>query len=96
MKQIDAFTFTGNIRQYPSFQIDYERHMLPSYGNDLNALQHFLSGEALMDMKGMDNDLKEMLRDLDLKYGSSISGRFKSYFGWSYRKSSDRKRPHRK
>jgi hypothetical protein len=69
VKKLDAPTFTGNIRQYPSFKVDYERHMLPSYGCDSYALKQCLSGEALRVVKGVDNDFEEMFRRLDLKYG---------------------------
>jgi hypothetical protein len=47
VNKLDAPTLTGNIRQYPSFKVDYERHMLPSYGCDSYALKQCLSGESI-------------------------------------------------
>ena len=69
VNKLDAPTFTGNIRQYPICKVDYERHMLPSYGCDSYTLKQCLSGEALRVVKGVDNDFEEMFRRLDLKYG---------------------------
>ena len=34
VKRIEAPIFSGNLRDYPSFKNDYNRHMLPVYGND--------------------------------------------------------------
>ena len=31
VKKLDAPTFDGDVRSYPSFKRDYERHMIPSY-----------------------------------------------------------------
>ena len=40
-----------------------------SYGCDSYALMQCLSGEALMVVKGVENELEDMFRRLDLKYG---------------------------
>ncbi|CAC5404641.1 unnamed protein product [Mytilus coruscus] len=69
VKKLEAPIFAGSIRDYPSFKVDYERHMLSSYGKDPYALKQCLSGEALTVVKGVDNDFEEMFRRLDMKYG---------------------------
>ena len=62
VKKLDAPTFDGDIRSYPSFKRDYERHMVPTYGKDPYALKKCLSGETVNSIKGVDNDYDEMMR----------------------------------
>ena len=69
IKRLDTPTFSGRIRDYPSFKHDFENHVVVSYGKDPFALKGCLSGEALTSVKGVDNDYDEMFRRLDLKYG---------------------------
>ena len=69
VKKLDSPEFSGQIRDYPSFKRDYERHMIPSFGNDPFALKKCLKGEALATVKGVDDDFDEMFRRLDLKFG---------------------------
>lgn len=69
VKKLDTPDFSGKIRDYPSFKRDYERHMIPAYGEDPFALKKCLSAEALYAVRGVDDDFKEMFRRLDLKYG---------------------------
>ena len=69
VKNLDAPEFSGNIRDYPSFKRDYERHMMSSYGQDPFALKKCLSGDALRTVKGVDDDFTEMFHRLDIKYG---------------------------
>ena len=69
MKRLDTPTFTGKIRDYPSFKNDFKNHVVAAYGEDPFALKGCLSGDALSTVKGVDNDYDEMFRRLDLKYG---------------------------
>ena len=69
VKKLDAPTFNGDIRSYPSFKRDYERHMTPMYGKDPYALKKCITGDALITIKGVDDDFDEMIRRLDNKYG---------------------------
>ncbi|CAC5377692.1 unnamed protein product [Mytilus coruscus] len=69
VKKLEAPIFAGSIRDYPSFKVNYERHMLSSYGKDPYALKQCFNGEALTVVKGVDNDFEEMFRRLDMKYG---------------------------
>ena len=66
VKKLDTPEFSGNIRDYPSFKRDYERHMMSSYGQDPFALKKCLSGDALRTVKGVDDDFTEMFTDLTL------------------------------
>ena len=69
VKKLDNPSFGGDIRCYPTFRRDYERHMVPVYGNDAFALRSVLNGEALKTIKGVDDDYDEMFKRLDQKYG---------------------------
>ena len=69
VKRIEAPIFSGNLRDYPSFKNDYNRHMLPVYGNDPYALKNSLSGDALKVVMGIEDNFLEMFKRLDLKYG---------------------------
>ena len=69
VKKLDAPSFGGNLTEYPSFIRDYETHMKPVYGNDPYALKKCLHGEALLTVKGVDDDFNEMKERLDYKYG---------------------------
>ncbi|XP_056001715.1 uncharacterized protein LOC130048707 [Ostrea edulis] len=69
VKKLDPPHFSGKIRDYPSFRLDYITHMIPTYGEDPFALKSSLSGEPLEIIKGVDNNFEEMLKRLDLKYG---------------------------
>ena len=69
VKRLEFPTFSGKIRDYPSFKNEFDAHVISSYGKDPYALKGCLSGEALDTVKGVDNDFEEMFRRLDLKYG---------------------------
>ena len=69
IKPLQAPTFTGNIREYPSFKRDFESHMTRVYGKDPFVLKTCLSGEALQHVIAVDDDYDEMMKRLDMKYG---------------------------
>ena len=68
-------TFSGNIREYPRFKGEFERHVKPSYKNNLHktafALKSCLSGEPLDLIRNVDDDYNEMIKRLDDKYGDT-------------------------
>ena len=68
-KKLDAPTFSGNLREYPTFKRDYERHMHPVYGNDAYALRGCLKGNAEKVVRGVEDNYQEMFHRLDKKYG---------------------------
>ena len=68
-KKLDAPQFSGNIRDYPSFKINYERHMYPVYGDDPYALRSCLTGNAAWSVKGVEDDYIKMFERLNVKYG---------------------------
>ncbi|XP_076043644.1 uncharacterized protein LOC143026760 [Oratosquilla oratoria] len=43
----------GNMREFPSFKDDYERLIVPTFGQDPYALRQCLSGKALHSIKGL-------------------------------------------
>ena len=67
VKKLDAPVFSGNIRDYPSFKQDYNLLMK----DDPFTLKQCLTGEALLTVKGVDNDFTEMMKRLDIKYGKA-------------------------
>ena len=69
IRRLQAPSFGGAVRDYPSFIQDFETHMLPVYGRDCYALKTCLSGAALATVQGVDNDYEEMMKRLQLKYG---------------------------
>lgn len=70
VKKIDPPTFSGNMREYPNFRDDYERLVVPKYGQDPYVLRQCLSGEALHSVKGLENDYVAMRERLNQKYGN--------------------------
>ena len=71
MKQLDTPTFTGKMRDYLSFKVDFKNHVVVAYGEDPFALKGCLSGDALSTVKGVESDYDEMFCRLGLKYGRS-------------------------
>lgn len=65
VKRLEAPTFSGNVREYPSFRNDYSKLMTP----DPFALKQCLSGEALKTVQGVDDNFTAMFKRLDMKYG---------------------------
>ena len=73
LERIKMPTFAGNIRDYPSFKTDFIRQVLPDFKNDEHAaaytLKSCLSGVPLSIIRNVDDDLAEMWKRLDDKYG---------------------------
>ena len=69
LKKLEAPTFSNNIRDYPSFKRDYNKHIVPLYGKDLYSLKNCLNGEALQLVKAVYDDYDEIMKILDFKYG---------------------------
>ena len=69
IKKLDAPFYSGNIRDYPTFRKDYERHMISRYGSDPFALKKCLSGDAELAVRGVEDNFDEMLKRLDERYG---------------------------
>ena len=64
--------FSGNIRDYPRFRSDFERHILPELESDERAayvLKSCLTGPPFYDVCNVDGDIKEMWKRLNEKYG---------------------------
>ena len=64
--------FSGNIRDYPRFRSDFERHILPELESDEKAayvLKSCLAGPPFSDVCNVDGDIKEMWKRLNEKYG---------------------------
>ena len=65
-------TFSGEVRDYPSFKYDFKRHVLPHLKDDQSTpyiLKSCLSGEASEVVRNVDDDIGEMWTRLDEKYG---------------------------
>ena len=64
-------TFDGNIRQYPRFKRDFETQVLQSVSRESApyALRSCLTKEALGVVRSVDDNIDEMLKRLDEKYG---------------------------
>ena len=69
VKPLQAPSFSGNVREYPSFRKDYEAHMVPHYGKDTFALKNCLSGDALLAVQPVDDSYDQMVQRLDFKFG---------------------------
>ena len=64
--------FSGNIREYPRFKTDFTRYVMPSVKDSDSAayiLKSCLSGSPLDAVKNVDDDVKNMWKRLDEKYG---------------------------
>lgn len=65
-------TFDGNLREYPRFKSDFERHIVPELDSNEKAtyvLKSCLTGPPLQDVRNVDCSLSEMWKRLDEKYG---------------------------
>lgn len=72
LENIKLPVFDGNIRDYPRFRSDFERHILPELESDERAtyiLKSCLRGKPLEEVCNVDTDIKEMWKRLDEKYG---------------------------
>ena len=65
-------TFSGNIRDYPRFKADFKKHVIPYIKNPdtvAYVLKSCLSNAALEIVKNVDDDIDDMWKRLDEKYG---------------------------
>ena len=65
-------SFSGDIREYPRFKADFQKHVMPCLKNkDSSAyvLKSCLSAGPLDIVKNVDEDIFEMWSRLDDKYG---------------------------
>ena len=69
VKSLPSPTFSGDIRSYGIFIKDYERIMVPRYGNDPYALYQCLIGEAKLCVTGVEDNYNEMVSRLRNEYG---------------------------
>lgn len=69
VKKLDVPSFSGEIRKFPTFKMDYKLHMIPSFGKDPFALRSCLHGPALESIQGIYDDYDEMMNRLEMKYG---------------------------
>ena len=73
MERIKMPKFAGSIREYPRFKADFIRQVLPEFKNNEHAaaytLKSCLSGVSLSIIRSVDDDIAEMWKRLDDKYG---------------------------
>ena len=69
VKRLDAPTFDGDIRKFPTFKTEYGRIMNKAYNRDAFALRQSLLGDAAKVVLGVEDDYDEMMRRLDAYYG---------------------------
>ena len=71
VKKLEAPTFSGSIRDYPTFKRDYAVHMQPSFGKDPYALRSCLIGKALETVQGVGDSYEEMMDRPESRHGCS-------------------------
>ena len=74
MERMKMPTFSGNIRDYPRFKSEFQKHVAPlTTSEDAAAylLKSCLEKEALEVVKNVNDDLKQMWERLDDRYGRS-------------------------
>ena len=67
--------FSGDIRDYPRFKSEFQKHVAPlNKSEDAAAylLKSCLKKEALSVVKNVDDDLNQMWKRLDDRYGRSL------------------------
>ena len=68
-------SFNGNIRDYPRFKVEFERHVFIKYKNNKDgaayALKLCLEKEPAELVRNVDDNYEEMFKRLDEKYGNS-------------------------
>ena len=71
LEKLKMPTFDGNIMQYPRFKRNFETQVLPSVSKESApyALCSCLTKEALGVVRSVDDNIDEMLKRLDEKYG---------------------------
>ena len=71
LEKLKMPTFDGDIRQYPRFKKDFEQQVLPGLPKESApyALRSCLGREPLSIVRSVEDDIEEMLKRLDEKYG---------------------------
>lgn len=71
MEKIKMPGFDGDLREYPRFRKDFEVQVMPSLTNSTApyTLRSCLGKEPMAVVKGVDDDITEMWKRLDEKYG---------------------------
>ena len=71
LEKIKMPTFDGDLREYPRFRKDFEVQVMPSLTNSTApyTLRSCLGKEPMAVVKGVDDDITEMWKWLDEKYG---------------------------
>ena len=71
LEKIKLPRFGGEIRAYPQFKLDFEKQIMPHLQSDdaFYVLRSCLSSDPAMTVKSIDDDISEMWKRLDEKYG---------------------------
>ena len=71
MEKVKMPFFNGTIREYPQFKQDFQKQVMPTLDKDSACyiLRSCLEKEPAETVKGVDDDIKEMWKRLDVKYG---------------------------
>ena len=71
MEKVKMPFFNGTIREYPQFKQDFQKQVMPTLDKDSACyiLRSCLEKEPAETVKGVDDDIKEMWKRLDEKYG---------------------------
>ena len=71
MEKAKMPSFNGTIREYPQFKQDFQKQVMPTLDKDSACyiLRSCLEKEPAETVKGIDEDIKEMWKRLDEKYG---------------------------
>ena len=71
MEKVKMPSFDGTIREYPQFKQDFQRQVMPTLDKDSACyiLRSCLAREPTDAIKGVEDDIQEMWKRLDEKYG---------------------------
>ena len=71
MEKAKIPSLNGTIREYPQFKQDFQKQVMPTVDKDSACyiLRSCLEKEPAETVKGIDDDIKEMWKRLDEKYG---------------------------
>ena len=71
MEKAKMPSFNGTVREYPQFKQDFQKQVMPTLDKDSACyiLRSCSEKETAETVKGVDDDIKEMWKRLDEKYG---------------------------
>ena len=71
LEKIRMPRFDGDLREYPTFKRDFQKQMMPHLTEDTApyTLRSCLGKEPLAQVKSVDDDIRDMWKRLDEKYG---------------------------